>query len=135
MLIPLFPLIISVPVAELGVDVVDEVPDSGQGVELDELPLGTERSVDLLLDVLLESLADHPVVEQLLVLHWRRENYFTSIQKSPCKVPRTLPGPLSVCVADIVLRHHHHSWHSATPPATQDTKVDRCDSRDGINDL
>ena len=106
----------AIPVSELPVDVDDEVLDSRQGVQLDELPVGTERSVDLLLDVPLEPLADHPVVEQLLVLHRRRKLDLCLIKKSPGKVPGTLPSSLSVSKPDI-LHWLHFNPRDSLPPS------------------
>ena len=84
-------------------------------MQLDELPVGTERSVDLLLDVLPEPLASHPVVEQPLVLDRRREQDPSSIKESFGKVPGTLPGPLGVCKPNVLQRPHLHSRHSPPP--------------------
>ena len=91
------------PVAELPVDVNDEVPDGGQRVPLDELPVRTDGGVDFLLDVLLELLADDPVVEQLLVLNGGRKIDLCFIKKSSGKVSGALPSSLSVCKPNVLL--------------------------------
>ena len=104
------------PVAELPVDVDDKVPDGGEGVPLDKPPVGTDGGVDLLLDVLLELLADDPVVEEFLVLHGRRKIYFCFIEKSSGKVPGALPCSLSVCKPKARLGDQFYCRNSVPPP-------------------
>ena len=72
-------------------------------MSLDEPPVGTDGRVDLLLDVLLELLADDPVVEQFLVLHGRRKVDHCFIEKSSSKVSGALSSPLSVCKPNVLL--------------------------------
>ena len=83
---------------------------------LDESPVGTDGGVDLLLDVLLELLADDPVVEELLVLHGRRKVDLCLIEKSPGKVPGALSGPLSVREPNVLLRDQLYCRGSFPPP-------------------
>lgn len=72
-------------------------------MSLDEPPVGTDGRVDLLLDVLLELLADDPVVEQFLVLHGRRKVDHCFIEKSSSKVSGALSSSLSVCKPNVLL--------------------------------